>query len=1010
GDLLMGLELSGTPFFDDWLHERRTYFHLKAVDVLTRLSKFYAVHHYLPEAVEVTRRLLELEPWQEEGHQQLLRLLALSGQRTAALEHYEHYRQKLVTEMDLEPEPETEELLDRIRAGDLKPSAVSPETPEKQALPRPLFERRDEYAWLINHWQGVSQSSRNKWALIKGEAGVGKTRLVEELGRHLEGQGAVLLQGRCYASSDSVTYQPIATALKQKMAHFLSQNLVVSEIWLAELAQLLPEIYDRYPDLPAPLTADRGANRYRLFEAVTVYLRAITAQGPLLLFIDDLQWVDEDTLEMLAYLIRHLNNAPLLLVGTYVPGELGNDHPLTTVRNTLYREGLVDELALERLSEAAVCHIVSEIVDHPDQAILARMLYKLSEGNPFILFESIEELQEQGLPARLSENQPVDLLAIPVGVQAMVERRLSHLTPPSRQLLSLAAVIGNAFESNLLIEASDLSKSEILDYLDDWVKRYLVKEIRRQDSDSVENVSPLPGDLFYDFSHDLIRTIIYNDLGQVRRQSLHKQVGLALEKLYAAQPAKVIEPLAHHFHRSDDSAKALSYLQQAGQHAKSLYAWPVALKRYRQATHHFENLHGDMALNTPIDVWRQRWDLLLGQAEAYHVQGQLDEQQHLLDLVNNEASQWGDDEDRMRIIVQQLLYRPPLNNPDRYRNLAEKGIALARILIDGVSENVCRQALGDLDLEAGRFDQALTHYELAMVGEALWKHPYEAAFCLIKIGKNYLMTNRFSRAYTCLQEAVAYAKAGPYPDLLIWSLIEVARVYLFAGNLDKAAETCQTALNLSHEIGFRLAIPSDLGLASYISTLRNDLEQAYTKGEQAREIAQEIGDEQIMAEVLCHLGHFHLANEDPDQALLNFEQAQKLSDGVSASRTIEALSYKALAYLAAEQPEQALSYSNQAIDRLTQRQNNVEAGQRIYLNHYRILRSMKQMAQAQVVLSQAHNLIVEQSTKLYLDDSTTSSLEAIQEDFISKLPWNREIIALTDNRLSPGQSLFNKAY
>lgn len=1004
GDLLDGFELSGTPFFDEWLQEQRTHFHLKAVDILTQLSHDYTTHHHLPKALDTTRRLLELEPWHEQAHQQFMLVLTLSGQRTNALEHYEQYRQRLAAEMGLDPEPETMTLWQRIKAGSLSQIPDSTATlPETDRLLRPLFGRQTEYAWLIEQWETVCRSNQGKWVLIKGEAGVGKTRLMEEMGRYVGDQGALFLQGRCYEFSDSVTYQPIAAALRQNIPHLLSPELAIGNIWLAELAQLLPEIYEQYPNLPAPLTAEQGANRHHLFEAVTYFIRAMTTHRPLLLFIDDLQWVDPDTLDLLAYLIRRLTDVPFLLVGTSVPGETTDDHPLATLYQTLYREGLADELVLERLAEAAVAQIIKETFAHADDDLI-QTLYRTSEGNPFILFEIIKELQEQGwLPASSAE-QAANLkpnLSIPVGVQAMIQKRLARLSAPGKQLLALAAVIGHKFDARLLVAASDLSRQAVLDCLDDWLDRHLIREVSQQQVDSPAGVSLSPGDWAYDFSHDLIRTVIYDDLSRVRRQALHRQAGAALETLYADRLSKVIEDLARHYHRSSDSDKALIYVQQAAQQAKAVFAWPIALRRYQQAHHHLENLNGKFGLNTPLAVWRQRWEFLLGQAEAHHMQGQLEDQLNLLERVAEEAARWGDDEDRLRTIVEQLLYRPPLNDSNRYRTLAEQGIALARALIDGVSENVCRQALGDLDLEAARFDQALAHYELALIGEAQWKHPYEAAFCLIKISKTYLMTNRISRAFTCLKEAIAYARAGPYPDLLVWSLLETIRVYLFIGDLDKARDTCRDVLDLCTKIGFRLAIPVDLGLESYINTLTNRLDQAQEKGERAWTMAQEMGDRQIMAEIQGYLGHFHLANEEPDQALTHFEQVQALSNEVSSSRTVEALSYQAVAHLALAQFDQAVTCSHQAINRLVKRQNNVEAAQRIYLNHYKIMKATQQMAQAQVVLTQAREMMRRQSTEISLDDLSPLSLSPIREMFFTYLPWNREIVALSNLYFEP---------
>jgi DNA-binding SARP family transcriptional activator len=356
GELLAGFEMDQAPVFESWLHQQRMALHEMAIDALSRLSTYYINHHYLPEAIAISRRLLELEPWREAGHRQIMLLLALAGQRDAALNQYQQCRHILATELNLEPEPETTALMERIRTGRLKlapEDSPTPVVPEANALAIPLFGRHAEHAWLAERWELVRRG-QSRLALIRGEAGVGKTRLVEEIGRSVTAQGGLVLRGRCYEFSGPVPYQPIAAALKKQVSRFESHGLRLSEVWLVELAHLLPEVREHYLHLPPALPTGQSTDRYRLFEAVSHFLQAITVEQPVLLFLDDLHWADADTLDMLGYLVRRLVASRLFVVGAYRPGEVLNDHALVALQRPLHYAGLNEELELARLSQVTV--------------------------------------------------------------------------------------------------------------------------------------------------------------------------------------------------------------------------------------------------------------------------------------------------------------------------------------------------------------------------------------------------------------------------------------------------------------------------------------------------------------------------------------------------------------------------------------------------------------------------------------------------------------------------------
>ena len=1002
GNFLVGFELSDAPFFEDWLQQQRAALHSEAVAALNRLSIYYTNRNQLSKAIAITRRLLELEPWHEATHRQMITLLALAGQRGAALEHYHKCCQILADELDLEPEPETTALVERIQAGQLVFEANTPDAPapETNSPAIPLYGREEEHAWLLERWKAATRG-RGRLVLLRGEAGVGKTRLFEEMSRSALVDGAWLLSGRCYEFSGSVPYQPIAMALQKQISQITSLNLSLSDIWLAELSQLLPEIREHYPDLPAPLNSGQGADRYRLFEAVNRFLKAMISTQPVLLFLDDLHWADADTLDMMGYLVRNLADSPLLIIGSHRPDVVLEGHPLFTLRQMLLDEALLEELHLSALSKEAIAEIVSTLPqDVADPHRLALFLAQISEGNPFILFETLRELEEQGWPRSATANNvsfskgPLGQeVLIPVKVQTRIRRRVARLPSASQQLLSIAAVIGREFEVELLQAASQVSLEVVLDCLDNWLARHLIREI--PDSEQLsESASTLSGFYRYDFSHDLIRAVVYDELNKARRRSLHGRVGQGLEQLYAGQEEKVVERLAHHFHLAYESDKALLYLQQAGQQAQTVYALPIALACFEQALAHWEHLYSPAGEATPPDMLRQRWNLLLNQARIYHMLGRHEKQRLALNTVAHEVVSWGDKEDQLQIIVQQLVYLRKTIELSHRRLAAMEGLGLARLLGDDSAEGHTLQALGNCDRDIGQYEQALEHYEDALNKFSGIGRTRQAAFCLINMGGTHLLNNRFNQALICFKDAERYARIGSHQDALIWSMIGVAYSCLLFGDVERAQAINQQALNLCDRTGFQRAMSAGLIIEGNLNDIfRDKWEQAQTEYEQAGAICREMGQTSRLVDIECCLGHLHLKRNKPDQALVHFEEAQTLGENTFHRRLIEIRSYQAVAYYQLGQLDKASRYTYQAIAQLRGRKHGLEAAQRLYWNHYQILQAWGNVDEAQSALITAHQMVLEQARSLKAIDPLLVDAADLTEQFKTRLPWNREILA-----------------
>jgi predicted ATPase len=340
---------------------------------------------------------------------------------------------------------------------------------------------------------------------------------------------------------------------------------------------------EQRPELGTP--ADHlDQEQARLFEGIDRFLAELSAHGALLVVLEDLHWASESTLQLVHYLARHLTDRPVLMVGTSRPEEIEQEHPLLALQQQLKREGLCQPLHLPRLSSGAVEAMIQEMSGAGEAVLpLARRLYRETEGNPFFLIEIVKTLFEtdvvrleegawQGDFAQISRRE----LPLPTGVSEAVQTRVHRLAEETQEALRLTAVLGHEFDFDLLDMVWGRDREATLGALDDLLRHRLVDE----------GTGTLDRD--YAFTHHKIQEVVYTGIPRRRRQHLHAQVGTAMESLYGPQTEALARELAFHFQQGQQldqtlTEKAITYLLQAGDQARALYAHREAIDHYRQA-------------------------------------------------------------------------------------------------------------------------------------------------------------------------------------------------------------------------------------------------------------------------------------------------------------------------------------------------------------------------------------------------------------------------------------------
>ena len=461
----------------------------------------------------------------------------------------------------------------------------------RRAIPQParleiapvvgVIGRDTEASLLTDVFKRVVAGEGREIVLVSGEAGIGKTTLATQMAREAFATGAVVLLGRCDEDLGA-PYGPFVEALSHYVTHASEESLRAHvQSYAGELAQIAPSLRQRLGDLPPAQSADPDIERYLLYSAVVGLLGQVTEEKSLVLVLDDLQWADKPSLQLLRHVVANTVSQRMLIVGTYRHSELTSPHPLTEALAALRRETGVSRIALSGLDDTGVLAFLEAAAGHhldDDGIELAHALYRETDGNPFFVGEVLRHLTETGAiyqddTGRWAAAADFEEMAIPESVRLVIGSRVARLGKAVSQILPLASVIGREFDVDLLARVTWRSEDELLDLLDAAAAAALVGE-----------VPSVPGR--YSFSHALIQHTLYQDLSATRLARAHRQVAEAIEAIVGDRPGPRVGELAYHWlsaTQPTNTAKAIGYARQAGEAALAALAPDDAVRYFSQA-------------------------------------------------------------------------------------------------------------------------------------------------------------------------------------------------------------------------------------------------------------------------------------------------------------------------------------------------------------------------------------------------------------------------------------------
>lgn len=631
GNFLEGLSVPDSAAFEEWAVRKRERLNRLVNQIFYLLANDYEVSGEYAQAISFAERQLELDPWQEESHRQLMRCLYFSGQRNAALAQYETCRQVLAEELDLEPDPATQQLRRQI-IEDKLPAHPAPPTFLRRSVgmevERPLFVSRKDSLNRLHKALNQAVAGQGQLLLVTGSPGQGKTALIREfIHQALEAHpelGAAWGNSRAYFGSGDpyLPFREILEMLTGQVEHLWEAGSITQDharrMWrlipgsARALAQQGPALIGTFVSSPPFLqriasvvqgepdwlVSLRSVIRQQgegqppaqedLIQQYCRVLTAIAHETPLLLFLDDLQWADSSSLGLLFHLSRQLSRSRILIIGAFrpvegMPSSNGDSPSLAAMLNEfrlLHGDILIN---LDVLCDRSFINSYLDLEPNQFNEAFREELFQYTNSHPLFVIETLHAMQERG--DLIKDQTGVWVTSptlnwdyLPPRVEAAIAERLRGLPQHYLDLLKTASVEGERFTAEVVAQIQGESERELLNLLSgDLERRYQLIQADSSKSVNGRRVSR------YRFRHILFQKYLYSQLDAIECAQLHEQAGNALEERFSGVVEEIAVQLAYHFRLAGLLHKAIQYYQLAGEQAIRLSGFEDAIVHFNTA-------------------------------------------------------------------------------------------------------------------------------------------------------------------------------------------------------------------------------------------------------------------------------------------------------------------------------------------------------------------------------------------------------------------------------------------
>jgi tetratricopeptide (TPR) repeat protein/two-component sensor histidine kinase len=678
-----------------------------------------------------------------------------------------------------------------------------------------------------------------KIVLINGEAGIGKSRLVREFQQEVLSRGGIVLIGNCYEETQSIPYYPYRDALKRffeinnEEAISILKKIPDYSQW--ELSRILPGM----KELKLP-KFERAPNKYRLYEAVRLFLENISSRIGLFI-IEDLHWADEASLDLFYYLVRNVEAkrdgamAPYLLLGTYRTEEIESNLGIGKLTATLKKEDLYEEITLHPLPRKEITTLLNQISPGVEQSKQFQDdLYKKTEGNPFFVEELLRSFRDD---ERRGELRYVPTIKdIPQSIQSVLKRRIGSLTPEMKEVLACGALIGDEFDFEVL-RTSRLSER-------------------------------------FRFIHSLMSDVLYDRIGKVKRRLLHGKVGEALEDIYAGRLEVLNGQLSYHFEKGEKWEKAVTYALKSAKHAKEVYANQETIRMYEKARELLPRISGRQTflsvIETEITIAKELGDV-------YKNTSDYEKSHHEFQRMEEFARRKGDEKKEGEALHKRSGIYLLQGNFDEALVYGERAYEILKKINDKKEMAGSLISIGNVHSYRGDCQEALKYFMESLTMQKEIGDKWGMTASLNNSGNVHMNRGNYEEALKCLEESLTIKRAIGDKSGMAISLGNIGVIHKKRGNYEDALKCYEESLRVDRDIGRIEGVAVNLSNIGIVHNLRGNNEEALKCYEESLRINRKIGNKRSMASALSNIGVIHTERRDYGEGLKYIEESMRIN-------------------------------------------------------------------------------------------------------------------------------------
>jgi len=731
--------------------------------------------------------------------------------------------------------------------------------------------------------------------LISGESGIGKTRLLQEFRYYVQLERGRFFLGHCYPSAN-VPYQPFLEVLRHLVLYAEGIDIGYVKKYGGVLKKLLPEIGERdyMRGVPELVALGPKEEKIRLFSMVTDFIKNLP--GNIVIAFEDLHWADEGSLELLGYLVRSLRieNAKILICGTYRKEEVLDGHPLSGLISGVLKEESGEVLELSPFSATEVTELVGSMVGFKgDLEVIAQRLYSKTGGNPFFLTEVLKGVIEE-IPGELGslDLSIIERVGVPKTIGDVLSRRLSRVSLDAFELLKVASVLGRRFDLEFFKGLGLYDEIKLYQLIRELVRKHILIEIR------------FDSKMCYDFVHSKMKEFIYGGLTKDEKGRFHQLVGRRLEELFKGRLEDVVEELAGHYIWFDEK-RAFYYLVQAGKKMANLYAYSEAIRYYTQAIDLIQKDKGFFNIKDEIEVYGARGGI-------FKVIGRYDQALSDINKALELTLRSGD-------LEQAADYFHLLN---WIYNIKEKdGLIYAKECMETARrlKNKKALAIGLLDMGYGyrflmKWKRSLHYFRRSINILKRIKEKKYMIDALSGMGDTWLNLGRYKDALLFYRRALKIAERLNHKSQVALTLHKIAGIYFDKRELRKAISYTQSALKIFQEIGDKYQVCTTIHNLAVIYLELDENKEALDYFQRGLKLAYEIDVKGMIGPCLLNIGHLYYRIGKYEKSLNYSSQALQIIEDTKM-KDVKAYIYRNMGtvFSLLGQYEKALDYLYQGL-------------------------------------------------------------------------------------------------